>query len=194
LHVSWTFAGNPSHAVMTFDVLILRSHRYLGGPTGRRGPSSPLGAGLYSDVFIAVILVILPLPWHYRTKNIGTSSLIFWLVQGNIFLGINAIVRMDNVWASTCFTVISLSIRRRAPLLVYHSSRTRNGQVPPFRLLEYSVLFQRHSAQCTIKSVLHRPAPLQKLGNERREKIFDFAIWIVLPWIYTALRMFKPIC
>lgn len=47
--------------------------------------------------FLAVILVILPLPWHIKTKNIATLSLAFWLVQGNLFLAINAILWNDNV-------------------------------------------------------------------------------------------------
>lgn len=47
--------------------------------------------------FLAVILVLIPLPWHYRTKNIATLSLAFWLIQGNLWAGINAVIWKDNV-------------------------------------------------------------------------------------------------
>lgn len=47
--------------------------------------------------FIAIVLVILPLPWHWKARNVATLSLIACLVVGNLMRGINSIIWMDNV-------------------------------------------------------------------------------------------------
>jgi hypothetical protein len=67
---------------------------FLARPSLSATMGSPTPAVL---TFVAVVLVILPLPWHYRTKNVATLSIAFWLAQGNIFQAINAIAWMDNV-------------------------------------------------------------------------------------------------
>ncbi|KAG1873827.1 pheromone A receptor-domain-containing protein [Suillus subluteus] len=54
-------------------------------------PSLPVGA------FLAAALVLVPLPWHWRARNIGTLSIITWLFVVNIIYGINAIVWNTNV-------------------------------------------------------------------------------------------------
>lgn len=47
--------------------------------------------------FIAVLLVLLPSPWHWRARNVATLSLIAWLALTNFARGVNAIVWMGNV-------------------------------------------------------------------------------------------------
>lgn len=47
--------------------------------------------------FLALILVLLPLRWHWRTKNIATLTLAFWLAEANFFAGISTIAWRDNV-------------------------------------------------------------------------------------------------
>ncbi|KAF8307933.1 fungal pheromone STE3G-protein-coupled receptor [Clavulina sp. PMI_390] len=47
--------------------------------------------------FVATFLVLLPLPWHWRARNIPVASCIIWLAQGNFFRGINAIIWQGNV-------------------------------------------------------------------------------------------------
>lgn len=46
---------------------------------------------------IAIICVLLPAPWHWRTKNIGTLLFIFWATIGALVAFVNGIVWNDNV-------------------------------------------------------------------------------------------------
>nr|ANB67034.1 pheromone receptor [Agrocybe salicacicola] len=47
--------------------------------------------------FIAAILVLVPLPWHWRARNVSTLSIIFWLFTVDVIYGINAIVWAGNI-------------------------------------------------------------------------------------------------
>lgn len=47
--------------------------------------------------FLAVVLAILPLPWHWKARNVATLSIIWWLVVVNLLRGVSAIIWMDNV-------------------------------------------------------------------------------------------------
>ncbi|KAJ7243441.1 putative fungal pheromone GPCR, STE3-type [Mycena rebaudengoi] len=51
----------------------------------------PIGA------FVASFLVLVPLPWHWRARNVPTLSIIAWLFLSNIMLGVNAIIWADNI-------------------------------------------------------------------------------------------------
>ncbi|KAF7373057.1 Pheromone receptor [Mycena sanguinolenta] len=46
----------------------------------------PIGA------FLACALLLVPLPWHWRTQNITTLSMIAWLFMSNFTYGVNAII------------------------------------------------------------------------------------------------------
>ncbi|CAE6413470.1 unnamed protein product [Rhizoctonia solani] len=43
-------------------------------------------------LFICTLLVLSPLPWHWRVRNIPTLLLIFWLAVINLMCGINGIM------------------------------------------------------------------------------------------------------
>ncbi|KAJ7085505.1 putative fungal pheromone GPCR, STE3-type [Mycena belliarum] len=51
----------------------------------------PIGA------FAAALLVLVPLPWHWRARNVPTLSIIAWLFFSNIMLAVNAIIWADNI-------------------------------------------------------------------------------------------------
>lgn len=51
----------------------------------------PIGA------FIAATLVLIPLPWHWRARNVPTLSIIAWLFISNVIYGTNAIIWAGNV-------------------------------------------------------------------------------------------------
>ncbi|EED83526.1 hypothetical fungal pheromone GPCR, STE3-type [Postia placenta Mad-698-R] len=53
--------------------------------------------GLPIASFLAAVLVLIPLPWHWRARNIPTLSIIFWLFVVNMTHGVNAIVWYHNV-------------------------------------------------------------------------------------------------
>ena len=42
--------------------------------------------------FICTILVLIPLPWHWKARNVATLSIITWLGLLNVIRGVNAIV------------------------------------------------------------------------------------------------------
>ncbi|EGN92606.1 hypothetical protein SERLA73DRAFT_127332 [Serpula lacrymans var. lacrymans S7.3] len=54
-------------------------------------PSLPAGA------FIGAVLVLIPLPWHWRARNIGTLAIIAWLFVMNMIYFVNTIVWAGNV-------------------------------------------------------------------------------------------------
>ncbi|EPQ55602.1 STE3-domain-containing protein [Gloeophyllum trabeum ATCC 11539] len=49
-------------------------------------------AGLPVGAFLAALLVLVPLPWHWQARNVATLSIIAWLFVVNIIYGINAII------------------------------------------------------------------------------------------------------
>ncbi|KAF9007126.1 Rcb2.42 [Cyathus striatus] len=51
----------------------------------------PVGA------FIAAFLVLVPLPWHWRARNVPTLSIIIWLFFCNLSSAINTIIWAGNV-------------------------------------------------------------------------------------------------
>ena len=56
---------------------------------------SPVPQALAS--FLAAVLVVIPLPSHWRARNIPTISLIFWLATLNIAHGVNVIIWWGSV-------------------------------------------------------------------------------------------------
>ncbi|KAF8239216.1 STE3-domain-containing protein [Tricholoma matsutake] len=51
----------------------------------------PLGA------LFAALLVLVPLPWHWRARNVPTLSMIAWLFVSNVIFAVNSIVWADSV-------------------------------------------------------------------------------------------------
>lgn len=56
-----------------------------------RYPVFPVGA------FIAAVLVLIPLPAHWRSRNVATVSIIVWLFMLDVIYGVNTIVWDRNV-------------------------------------------------------------------------------------------------
>ncbi|KAG2006185.1 pheromone receptor [Coprinopsis cinerea AmutBmut pab1-1] len=46
---------------------------------------------------IACLSLLLPLPWHWRARNVATLSMIFWLFVSNLIYAVNALIWGDNV-------------------------------------------------------------------------------------------------
>lgn len=55
-----------------------------------RHPDYPLWSA------IGLLAVVLPAPWHWRSRNVSTICLISWLTTYNIILFINTLVWADN--------------------------------------------------------------------------------------------------
>ena len=47
--------------------------------------------------FLSAVLVLIPLPWHWRAGNMATLSMAVWLFISNIILGVDAIIWSGNV-------------------------------------------------------------------------------------------------
>ncbi|KAF7795118.1 hypothetical protein EIP86_006265 [Pleurotus ostreatoroseus] len=45
---------------------------------------------------LAAVLVLVPLPWHWRAGNVATLSMVAWLFASNVIYGVDAIVWRDN--------------------------------------------------------------------------------------------------
>ncbi|KAI9057578.1 B mating type pheromone receptor [Trametes sanguinea] len=56
-----------------------------------RYPEFPVGA------FLAAVLVLIPLPAHWRSRNIATVSIIIWLFVLDVVYGVNTIVWDSNI-------------------------------------------------------------------------------------------------
>ena len=57
-----------------------------------RYPILPVGA------FLAAFLILIPVFWHWRARNIPTLSLIAWLFILNVAYGVNSLVWSNDVW------------------------------------------------------------------------------------------------
>ena len=82
---------------MTMDYVLLHS----AGIESRFRWSSPLSIAMSAAPrafasFLAALLVLLPLPGHWRARNIPTLSLIAWLFILNVVHGVNVIEWYDN--------------------------------------------------------------------------------------------------
>ncbi|KAF8628578.1 hypothetical protein AX17_005974 [Amanita inopinata Kibby_2008] len=47
--------------------------------------------------FFTAVLVIIPLPWHWRARNVATVALMLWLFAVDVIYGVNAIIWAGNV-------------------------------------------------------------------------------------------------
>lgn len=50
---------------------------------------------------LAAVLVLVPLPWHWRAGNVATLSIIAWLFAVNVIYGVDAII-----WGSNAIIVV----------------------------------------------------------------------------------------
>lgn len=46
---------------------------------------------------ISALILLIPLPWHWRARNVATLSIILWLFMSNIIYATDAIIWKDNV-------------------------------------------------------------------------------------------------
>ncbi|KAH7924988.1 STE3-domain-containing protein [Leucogyrophana mollusca] len=122
----------------------------------------PLGA------FIATAIVLVPLPWHWRAKNIATLSIILWLFISNLIFAINSVI-----WANTVLNV--------APVWCDIATKLQIGanMALPACCLCVCIHLER------IASV--RQARTTH-ADRRRRMIFDAALCWGMPIIYMALH------
>ncbi|CAE6382660.1 Pheromone B beta 1 receptor OS=Schizophyllum commune GN=BBR1 PE=3 SV=2 [Rhizoctonia solani AG-1 IB] len=118
--------------------------------------------------FICTVLVLIPLPWHWRARNTATLSIIFWLTSINFTRGVNAIV-----WGG--------NIINKAPVWCDISAKLvigANVALPA-------------STLCICRYLAQVASPRHAIANssdKRRRMIFEICMCAVLPAIGMALH------
>ncbi|KAF8207456.1 pheromone A receptor-domain-containing protein [Mycena galopus ATCC 62051] len=56
-----------------------------------------MSAALAASAYVASVLALVPLPWHWRSRNVATLSIIAWLFVLNLSYAINAVIWAGNV-------------------------------------------------------------------------------------------------
>ncbi|KAF7296899.1 Pheromone receptor Rcb2 B44 [Mycena indigotica] len=122
----------------------------------------PIGA------FLASALVLLPVPWHWRARNIPTLSIVAWLFVSNLQLGVSAII-----WAD--------SIRKVAPVWCDIATKLQVGATMalPACCLSLCIHLERIASVRQVQST-----PSQK----RRRMFFDLTMCWGLPILSMALH------
>ncbi|KAF7300104.1 Pheromone receptor Rcb2 B44 [Mycena kentingensis (nom. inval.)] len=122
----------------------------------------PIGA------FVATALVLLPLPWHWRARNVPTLSIIAWLFVSNIIIGVDSIV-----WAD--------SIAIRIPVWCDISTKIRIGSnmALPACCLCLCIHLERIASVRQVSTTLNQ---------KHRRMLFDLAMCWGLPLIIMALH------
>ncbi|WWC60851.1 uncharacterized protein I303_103427 [Kwoniella dejecticola CBS 10117] len=120
---------------------------------------------------IATILALYPLPWHIRTRNIATLSMIFWMTCLNMVHNINCIAWHDNsnikarVWGDIS-TVIIVGYNFALPI----------AHLLLAKQLECLTTLRPHS-------------PLYDDKARRKHKIFDLSVTFLAPIIGVLVHL-----
>ncbi len=117
----------------------------------------------------AAALVLLPLPWHIKSRNVGTLALSIWLFLGNIDNFVNSMAW----WHSTsnkAAIFCELSIRLRHSLYI---------AIPACNL----VIARKLESIASTRQV-HATA-----SDQRRSVIIDLLIAVGLPIVYVAFMI-----
>ncbi|CAE7133330.1 unnamed protein product [Rhizoctonia solani] len=118
--------------------------------------------------FICTVLVLIPLPWHWRARNIPTLSLVFWYTTINFLRGINAVI-----WAG--------NTNDHAP--VWCDITTKMEMGANWGFCSTGIALCRYLAH--VSSPHHR---IEKAPEKRRRVIFEIFMCAVLPLIAMALH------
>lgn len=146
---------------------------------------SPVARALSS--FLAALLVLVPLPWHWRARNIPTLSLIVWLFLLNITHGVNVIEWYDNVdvkleiWCDISTFWSSLA-----------SSATSGNPWPTVSKLVIGANMAIPAACFCLAMRLEGIAAVRSVkttsDDKRRKLLVDLAICVGAPIVQMALR------
>jgi len=117
---------------------------------------------------LAIVLCLIPSPWHYKARNSGTLIYIFWIVLGNLVFMVNHIV-----WAG--------NLRNPVPVWCDITSKIVMGlgaALPTASLCINRRLY--HIATVRIVNI--------SKAHKRREMIIDLLIGFGIPIIYMVLH------
>ncbi|KAF8597848.1 STE3-domain-containing protein [Ceratobasidium sp. AG-I] len=117
---------------------------------------------------LAIIAVLLPLPWHWKARNTGTLLYIGWTLVGNIVFMVNSLV-----WAG--------NLKNPAP--IWCDISTKLIMAMSVGITAASLCINRRLYNiATIKSVTHMR------GSKRRDAIIDLSLGVGLPILIMILH------
>ncbi|TBU56140.1 STE3-domain-containing protein [Dichomitus squalens] len=118
--------------------------------------------------FVGALLVLIPLPSHWRARNYATVSLVFWLFVINLIYGINSTIWNDNI-----------SIR----LLVWCDITTKFIIGASAALPATAMCICKH-----LEAVASGRIVYASHGDRQRRMFFELAMCFVLPVVIMALH------
>jgi pheromone a factor receptor len=134
--------------------------------------------------FICTVLVLIPLPWHWRARNVATVSIIVWLTICNVTRGINAIV-----WGGS--TVVKYHVWCDISKCPFSTSCHLANWASATKLIIGAYIAVPASMMCVCRYLSQVASPRQTIANasdKRRRMIFELVMCVGLPIIGMALR------
>nr|ODN95032.1 pheromone a factor receptor [Cryptococcus depauperatus CBS 7855] len=120
---------------------------------------------------IAFVLCLYPLPWHMRTGNIATLTMIFWMAWLNLVHIVNSIV-----WADDAVPRAKVWGDISAIIIVAYNFALPTAHLVLAKQLESYTSLRPHS-------------PLYDNNSRRRHKIFDITVSIAAPVVGVLLHL-----
>ncbi|KAF8902018.1 GPCR fungal pheromone mating factor [Mucidula mucida] len=118
--------------------------------------------------FICCLLVLAPLPWHWRAGTVPTIAITFWMFLGNLINGVEAIVWADNVIVKIpVWCDISTKIKLGSNLAL------------PAAILCLCIQLEQVSSSRQVQT---------SLADKRRRQMWNFILCFILPIFYMALH------
>lgn len=138
--------------------------------------------------FLTAFLVVIPLPWHWRARNVATVALMLWLFVVDIIYGVNAIIWAGNVnnpipvwcdigmpWSSLCLCTPFLTN-------IYAATKILVGASYALPLCTLCI--------CKHLEAVSSPRPVSYAAKDKYQRIiFETVMCFGVPAIFMALRM-----
>ncbi|PPQ96640.1 hypothetical protein CVT26_010680 [Gymnopilus dilepis] len=118
--------------------------------------------------FISAALVIIPLPWHWRARNVATIAIMLWLFVVNVIYGINSIIWAGNV---------------NDPAPVWCDITTKIVVGASYALPLATLCVCKH-----LEMVSSSRKVSYDFADRRRRMIFEFMMCFIVPMIFMALH------
>lgn len=144
-------------------------------------PELPIGA------FLAAILCLVPLPWHWRARNVSTISLIAWLFISNIIYGVDAII-----WRDSAVILVPVWCDISELYCLLARIRCTDGYQSATKLLVGATIALPACCLCIciqLERIASPRSSSMSATDKTRRRIFDAFMCWGLPIIYMALRM-----
>ena len=137
--------------------------------------------------FFSAFLVLVPLPSHWRARNVATLALIFWLFFADFIYGVNSILWAGNVldhapvWCDISMYSCFFSLHESYSI----SLGTKFITGVSFALPLCTLCICKH-----LEMVSSSRRTSYNIGDRKRRMIFEAVACFLVPFIFMALREF----